>query len=399
MNEYTMSVPGDELERRVERFQARLSEKGISGALILQKTDFYYFTGTVQQGWLYIPVEGSPVMMVQKDYERACQESALDDILFLKTPKMIPGTLNERGFGTPAMIGMELDVLPVNLYRFFRNLFKKSEIADVSEDIRRIRSVKSEYEIHLVAQSSKAWEEWMAKAPEFIEEGISEIEAAGRFEGYARKLGHQGLIRMRMWEGELFYGHLMSGASAAAPSYLASPTGGFGAYPAFAQGAGLKLIQRNEPVLLDYTFAMNGYISDNTRIFALGALQDELMRAHDAMLAVQNKALEVAEPGIAAGDLYDTMVEEAGKNGMEEWFMGAPGKKIRFTGHGVGLELDEYPIIAKGQAMPLEKNMVIALEPKVIIPGKGVVGIENTFLVTETGLERFCSFGDSVCVL
>lgn len=399
MNEYAKSVPAKELGWRTERLQATLADKGISGALILQKTDLYYFSGTLQQGWLYIPVEGTPVLMVQKDFERACAESAVDDVVFVKTPKMVPDTLKERGIDIPAMIGMELDVLPVNHYRLFRKLFKKSEITDVSEEIRKVRSVKSEYEIDLAGQSSKAWDQWMEKVPEFIEEGISEIEAAGRIEGYARKLGHQGLIRLRRWEGELFYGHLMSGTAAAAPSYLASPTGGYGAYAAFAQGAGFKRIQRHEPVLLDYTFAKNGYISDNTRIFSVGALPDDLMKAHDAMLAVQEKAIQTAKPQVAAGDLYDTMVEEAGKNGMAEWFMGAPGKKIKFTGHGVGLELDEYPIIAKGQSMPLEKNMVIALEPKVIIPGKGVVGIENMFLVTEKGLERFCMFDDEVHIL
>ena len=399
MKGYATSVPSDELGRRIQRFQVMLSDKGISGALILQKTDFYYFSGTLQQGWLYIPVEGSPVLMVQKDYDRACAESAIEDVAFVKTFKMIPGTLKEHGFDTPAMIGMELDVLPVNHYRQFRNLFKKSEITDVSGEIRKVRSVKSEYEIDLVRTSSKAWDQWMEKVPEFIEEGIAEIEAAGRIEGYARKLGHQGLIRLRMWEGELFYGHLMSGAAAAAPSYLASPTGGYGAYAAFSQGAGLKKIQKHEPVLLDFTFAMNGYISDNTPIFSIGALPDDLMKAHDAMLAVQEKAVEAAKPDVAAGDLYDTMVEEARKKGMAEWFMGAPGKKIKFTGHGVGLELDEYPIIAKGQSMLLEKNMVIALEPKVIIPDKGVVGIENMFLVTENGLERLCMFDDKIHIL
>lgn len=399
MDGVATSVPADELEGRIERFRGKLSDKGISGALILQKTDLYYFSGTLQQGWLYIPVEGAPLLMVQKDYDRACAESAIHDVVFLKTPKLIPDTLKDRGLETPAMIGMELDVLPVNHYRLFRNLFKKSEITDVSEEIRKVRSVKSEYEIDLARKSSNAWDRWMQKVPEFIEEGIREIEAAGRIEGYARKLGHQGLIRLRRWEGELFYGHLMSGTAATAPSYLASPTGGYGAYAAFSQGAGFKRIQRNEPVLLDYTFAMNGYISDNTRIFSIGPLPDDLMRAHDAMLAVQEKAMETAKPGIAAGDLYDTMVEQAGKKGMADWFMGAEGKKIKFTGHGVGLELDEYPIIAKGQAMLLETNMVIALEPKVIIPGKGVVGIENMFLVTESGLERLCIFEDKIHIL
>ncbi len=79
--------------------------------------------------------------------------------------------------------------------------------------------------------------------------------------------------------------------------------------------------------------------------------------------------------------------------------MGVGDRRIRFTGHGVGLELDEFPFITKGQQLLLEVGMIIALEPKAIFPGKGVVGIENTHLVTENGLESFSQFPDEIAVL
>ena len=222
---------------------------------------------------------------------------------------------------------------------------------------------------------------------DFLREGISEVELAGQLEAVARRLGHQGIVRMRLWNNELFYGHLMAGDDAAVSSYLSSPTGGTGLSPAVAQGSSLRPIRRHEPVLMDYVFALDGYLVDQTRIFAIGGLPDELVAGHKAMLEVQNALRIAAKPSATGGELYDLAVELATELGYGEHFMGHGDERIRFVGHGVGLELDEYPFLARGQDMPLEKGMVIALEPKLIYPGLGVVGIENTHLVTDDGLE------------
>jgi Xaa-Pro aminopeptidase len=180
------------------------------------------------------------------------------------------------------------------------------------------------------------------------------------------------------------------------PSYLASPTGGDGISPSVGQGASFNKVARNEPVLLDYVFAWQGYISDHTRIFSIGSLPDELVQAHEAMLEIQEAMRRQALPGAISGELYETMISMAADKGYEEYFMGIGERKIRFTGHGVGLELDEFPFIAKGQKLTLEEGMVIAFEPKVILPGKGVVGIENTHVVTDNGLERLGLSDDNI---
>ena len=166
-----------------------------------------------------------------------------------------------------------------------------------------------------------------------------------------------------------------------------------------AQGAGFDRIKPGEPILLDYVFAWQGYIADHTRIFALGELPLDLLQAHQAMLDLQDMIRRQARPGVPAGALYDTAVTWAADNGWGDWFMGADAQRIRFIGHGVGLELDEYPFLAKGQEMPLEEGMTVALEPKLIIPGRGVVGIENTHLVTAEGLAPLTRFDDAVQIV
>jgi Xaa-Pro dipeptidase len=393
------NVPAAEIRRRIVRLQSELQARQIDGALILQNSDLYYFAGTIQQSHLYVPAEGKVLLMARKSLARARAESPIEDIVPLSSPKQIPGILKDHGLALPRRLGMELDVLPVNLFRTYEMIFEGPDISDVSPSLRTLRAVKSDYEIDIITKAADLSDRVAAYAKEILRTGMTELEAAGRVEAHARKLGHQGIIRMRMFGGELFYGHLLCGASAAVPSYLASPTGGSAANPAVAQGAGFARLTAHTPILLDYAFALNGYISDHTRIFALGSLPGELLAAHAAMLEIQSQIKAFARPGVAAGDIYDLGIRLAAEAGYGEHFMGAEAKRIKFIGHGVGLELDEYPILAKGQEMPLVENMVIALEPKLIFPGTGVVGIENTHVVTQGGLKQLGRYPDEITIL
>jgi Xaa-Pro aminopeptidase len=399
MDANSLVTPREELRDRIGRLQQSLQQRGVDGALIIQKTDLFYFAATAQQGWLYVPVAGEPLLLVFKEYDRALAESALSNIISVASPKKIPQIIGDAGLPMPAKLGMELDVLPVNLYFQYAEIFKGSGIVDVSTEIRLLRAVKSPYEIGLVRRAAACSDAVAARMPDLLREGKTEVELAGELEAYARSLGHQGIVRMRLWGSELFYGHLMAGPSAAVPSYLASPTGGSGVSPLIGQGAGFRKIARNEPVLLDYVFALNGYISDHARIFAIGTLPDELLRAHAAMLEIQEEVKRLAVPGTISGEIYEAMIASAERKGYGEWFMGVGERRIRFSGHGVGLELDEFPFLAKGQQLALAEGMIIALEPKVIFPGKGVVGIENTMLVTADGLEPLTRISDEITVL
>ncbi len=395
----SVCVPIVELHSRLAKLQKSLAKKSIDGALIVQKTDLFYFAATSQQGWLYVPVVGKPILMIFKDYDRASQESPLEDIVSLGSIKEIPGILARYGCQAPSVLGLELDVLPTNLYFQYSAVFKKARIEDISLEIRLIRAVKSEFELEKIRAAIKLSDAVAVHVPDLLVDGKTEVTLAGELEGYARSLGHQGLIRMRMWGSEIFYGHLMAGDGAAVPSYLASPTGGAGVSSVIGQGAGFRKIAVNEPVLVDFVFALDGYLSDHARIFSIGRLPAELEAAHEAMLEIQHEIKSHARPGVVTGELYELMVSLAEKKGYAENFMGVGDKRIRFTGHGIGLELDEFPFIAKGQQLVLQKGMVIALEPKVIFPGRGVVGIENTHLVTETGLESPSTFPDEITVL
>ena len=392
-------TPAVEIETRIRTLQRCLTQADIDAALILQNTDLFYFSGTIQQAHLFIPAFGDPILMVRKSLERAREESAVNTIIPIASPKQIPDVLRRKGHSLPDRLGLELDVLPTNLFFYYQELFHKTKLIDLSHTLRMTRSVKSPYEIGLIREAARLSDQVAGHVREVLCQGITEIELAGKVEAYARKLGHQGVIRMRMWGNEMFYGHLMSGPSAAVPSYMASPTGGAGISPAVAQGPGSKRIKPYEPVLIDYVFAYQGYLSDHTRIFALKGLSDELMTAHTAMLDLQTMLKKMVKPNVAAGDIYTAAVDWIGQLGYADNFMGCGDQRIRFVGHGIGLELDEYPFLAEGQQLKLQAGMTVALEPKLVFPGKGVVGIENTHVVTDNGLEQLTRFEEGVIVV
>ena len=393
------NTPKSEIDQRIAHLKKQLAENQIEAALFLQRADLFYFSGTIQEAHLFIPVESEPILMVYKNIDRANAESSLARIVPLASTKAIPEILRQYDVTLPPTIGMELDVLPVNLYRHYQKMFTDRRLVDISHLIRLVRAQKSPYEIELIQQAARLSDEVAAQVPALLREGMTELELAGLVEAEARKRGHQGVVRMRLFGSEMFYGHLMAGPSGAVPSFLSSPTGGTGASPAVAQGPGFRPIQQHEPILVDYVFALNGYYSDHARIFSIGELPEDLMAAHAAMIELQDLIKQEAKPGVACGAIYDLALEWTRNRGYDNHFMGVGKERIRFVGHGVGIELDEYPFLAAGQKLELQAGMTLALEPKLIFPEKGVVGVENTHVVTDNGLEQFGRFPDEVVII
>jgi Xaa-Pro dipeptidase len=393
------NTPEAEIDQRIAKLKNQLGHSRIDAALLVQRADLFYFSGTVQDAHLYIPVDGEPILMVYKTLQRAIAESPLSCIASLDSPKDIIEILGRYGYVLPQSIGLELDVLPANLYFYYQRLLAGKNLIDISDLIRRVRAIKSPYEIEMIRRAARLSDQVAACVPGLLREKMTELELAGQIEAEARKLGHQGIVRMRLWGSEMFYGHLLAGPSGAVPSFLSSPTGGTGANPAVAQGPGFRPIRRHEPVLVDYVFALNGYYSDHARIFSIGALPAELTAAHAAMLDVQALIKKAAKPGVKSGDIYDLALQRTSELGFAENFMGVGKKRIRFVGHGVGVELDEYPFLAAGQNLELQANMTLAVEPKLIFPEKGVVGIENTHVVARDGLEQLGQFQDEIVIV
>jgi Xaa-Pro aminopeptidase len=281
------------------------------------------------------------------------------------------------------------------MYRAYQKACPGLEAVDISSIIRQIRMIKSAYEIACISRASAMADELFASIPRFLEESETELDLALRAEGFYRKRGHFGLVRFRGFNIESLYGHILAGSSGAVPSASAGPTGGTGLGPYCSQGAGRKKLAPGEPIMVDYVGSAEGYCSDQTRIFSIGPLPAKLQSVFEAMLEVQEALMREGGPGVKARDLYEVAARTARQRGVSQGFMGYP-QGVPFVGHGVGLELDEWPLIGPRSDHVLAEGMVFALEPKCILPGKGVVGIENTFVVTEEGLQKLNRYPDAI---
>lgn len=381
-------TPQEEIESRVAAVQEGMRARGMDFALVVQNADLYYLSGTVQQSHLVLPAEGEPTLLVKRDAERAREESPLPQVEEIGSMRDLPARVEGLGLSGNVGVGMELDVLPVALFRRYESLFPEASFSDCSGIIRAVRAVKSPFEVSILRRAASLANRVVLGLRDVVREGMSEVEVAGGLEGMARSYGASGVIRFRGFNQEMVFAHVMAGPEAALPSFLDTPLGGRGMTPGVAQGPGERVIGRDEPIVVDFVGPVDGYLVDQTRVFFLGRLPDKMIRAYEACRGAQSIISQGMRPGVPAREVYDAVVEYMGTRGYGDNFMGYGHRQVPFVGHGVGVELDELPVIAKGVDRPLEAGNVIACEPKVVFPGEGVVGIENTWLITDGDAER-----------
>ncbi|HUL58193.1 MAG TPA: Xaa-Pro peptidase family protein [Anaeromyxobacteraceae bacterium] len=376
---------------RIARHQEALRARGFAAALVLPAVDLFYLTGTRQNAALHVPSGGAPVLLVRKSLARARSESAVADVRPFPSSKELAGVLGARG-----KMGVAFDAVPAATLEWWRRQLPDAELADASALLREQRTVKSPAELATMRDGGGRISRALGEVPSFLREGMREVDLAAEIESRLRRAGNEGSPRLRAFNAELFVGLAVAGDSAAAPGNFDGPVVGRGLGAAYPGGASERRVRRDEPVLLDYTAVFGGYVMDMTRIAVIGALAPDLVRAFEVALAIQGEVARGLVPGAVCEDLWvraRTIAEEAG---LGPHFMGPPGDQVRFVGHGVGLELDELPVLAPGFKAPLAAGMTVAVEPKFVFPGRGAVGIENTWIVTEGGGEKVTVLPDAI---
>lgn len=392
-------TPREEIQSRIARFQKLLQDNDIAGAIISQNVDLFYFAGTIQRSFLFIPAEGEAVLAVHGSLERAQRESSLSQVVPLKNSQQLAQALSDFSYSIRGRIGLEMDVLPAKYYLTLHRELPEADFLDVSEFVRKVRMVKSEYEISQIRKACEILNQVMLEAQRSIRPGMTELEVDSLLVALARRLGHQGLLRMRGYNQEMFSAHVFCGKTAATPPTLNTPLSGLGTTPAIAQGASLNVITKNEPLIIDFGVGINGYVTDMTRTFVIGKLPQELQQAYSVAKEIKDFMEQWVAPGRPWSQLYREALELARRRGYQDYFMGYKGHQVAFVGHGIGLEIDEYPVIAAGFHEEFRENMVFALEPKLVFPDVGAVGVEDDYLVTKEGVERLTTYDDQVLTI
>lgn len=381
-------MPLAEISPRITVLQQLLADNGIALAFIRQPADLFYYTGTIADGFLAVPTGAPPTFLVRRPQDRLAAAEIPWDLAFYSEFGELPSLLDDLSIPREGTLGLELDILPASLYLRFRDkIFPRATIKDISPLIRRQRMVKSAFEIEQIRRAAAILDETYAGVPGLLRPGLTELELSAALEYRLRLLGHQGLVRLRNFSLEMFFGHVLSGHAGLELAYTDTPSGGLGFSPAFPQGPSLKPLAPHEPITVDIASCVNGYVADMTRLYVLGDLPAAAWRAYDLTLELFHYFETEARPGVRPGDLYQGLSGLVDKAGLSEYFMGRGLERVSFIGHGVGLELDEFPFITARFPFPLRAGMVLAFEPKFFLPEVGLVGLEDTGVITPEGVQ------------
>lgn len=377
-------VPADEISARINKFRMNMSllDPHWEAGFIFGKVNMYYFSGTMQNGVIYIPREGEEILFVRKSYERALVESRFKNIIKINSFKDVAQVINKKF----SKIHVEKEVIPVAHLERFTKYFPVDDIGSLDLGVAKSRAVKSSFEIELMKKSGEIHRITMDEIiPKLLVEGISEAELGGLILQQSISLGNFGLTRMGTFNAELYLGNICFDVSGNYYNSFDGPAGIRGLSPAVPLfGSFENRLKKDSIVMIDIGCNYNGYHTDKTAVYAFGKIPPQAFDFHKRCVDIQNETAELLKPGAIPEDIYFKVTGKITPD-FDEDFMGFGSNKVKFLGHGIGLVIDEYPVIAKGFREPLELGTVMAIEPKKGIADFGMVGIENTFVVSEKG--------------
>ncbi|WP_419788064.1 M24 family metallopeptidase [Pseudodesulfovibrio sp.] len=404
MFEQNQPVSSEELQRRQDavRFHLQTIAPGAGGILVFSRLNIYYLTGTAGQGVLWLPLSGEPVLMIRKGVNRARLEAGVRHIVSFKSYSQLSGICSDAGSPLTPTVAVVMSGLTWQLGMMLEAKLKDHKLVSGDHAIALARMVKSEFELEILRRCGARHHKCLHDIiPRMIRPGMTEREIAHKcWESFFAE-GHMGILRMQAHDEEAFLGHVSAGNSGNYPSSFNGPLGLRGEHPASAvMGSAQKVWEPGEPLMLDIGFQLEGYQTDKTQAYFAGSessIPDNVRRAHDFCIELQAWMMEHGKPGATPAELYEHCLAEAERKGFSEGFMGLDENQVPFVGHGIGLTVDEFPPLAKGFDLPLQKGMVLALEPKQSIRDVAMVGVENTFEVTDNGLRSIS--GDSYAMI
>lgn len=372
----------EETSQRVARLQQIIIKSQANACIISTPVNQFYLLGFIFDGYLFIQPEGDPVLFVKRP-------NGIEggNVAYIRKPEQISGLLHQRKIALPKKLMMENDILSFSTVSRLQAALGMPELMNVSGEMRRIRSVKSEYELTQMRECANIHARVYEQIPSIYRAGMTDIEFQAELEREMRLAGSAGIFRTFGENMDIFMGSVLAGDNAQSASPFDFALGGQGLSPLLPIGAnGTKLIT-GTTLMVDMAGNYRPWMSDMTRSFALGTVPEIAYKAHRVSINICEAISATAKSGTPCADLYFLAEEMVRRNGLADYFMGT-GQQAGFVGHGVGLEINEPPVLAPRSKEILQPGMAIAIEPKFVLPGIGAVGIENTYIVRDGGLEK-----------
>lgn len=383
-----------ELEKRIAKIQSDLRDAGRDAMLVGSNANVYYLTLRFFRGYIYIPASGNAVWFVMRP-------SGIDeekDVVAIRKPEQIPGWLTEHGYGLPSSIELEEGSLTYTETTRLAGAFPEAEIFDATPALRKARMVKTPWEIERMKEDGIHQTEAYRRFTKAYREDMTDVEFQIELERILRLEGCLGYSRTSGNLMEINLGSVISGDNADVPTPYEFAMGGAGVDPALPGGADGTTIRPGTTVMVDMNGAFNGYQTDMTRVWRRGEIPEIAMKAHACSLRILRVLEKEALPGVGCSEIYNRAMDIVKEEGLEKYFMGHR-QQVAFIGHGVGIELNEMPVLTPRSRDILEEGMTIAIEPKFVIPGVGAVGAENTYVVTPEGLRNLTPLSEEIAEL
>lgn len=364
------------------RIQKVMQEKGVDGCLLTNGINLFYATGHIYSGYFYLPAEGEPWYFVKRPNGLVGEH-----VVYLRKPEQLPDLFRENGLSMPQHLLLEADELTYSDYTRLQSIFQPQTTGNATALLRQIRRVKTPWEIEQTRLCARRHEAVYQEIPACFHPGMTDLEFQYEIELRMRKHGSLGLFRAFGPNMDIYMGSILAGPNAETPSPFDFALGGGGMDASCPLGANGTPLEEGMAIMVDMAGNYTPYMTDMTRVYSVGKLSDEAYRAHEVSRRIHQETEAAARPGVACADLYQLALHIVEEEGLASYFMGTK-QQAKFVGHGVGLQINELPVLTPRSKEILEENMIFALEPKFVLPGIGAVGVENTYLVTAQGCEK-----------
>ena len=359
-----------------------MQEKGVNGCLLTNGINLFYATGHIYSGYFYLPAEGEPWYFVKRPNGLVGEH-----VVYLRKPEQLPDLFRENGLSMPQHLLLEADELTYTDYTRLQSTFQPQTTGNATALLRQIRRVKTPWEIEQTRLCARRHEAVYQEIPACFRPGMTDLEFQYEIELRMRKHGSLGLFRAFGPNMDIYMGSILAGPNAETPSPFDFALGGGGMDASCPLGANGTPLEEGMAIMVDMAGNYTPYMTDMTRVYSVGKLRDEAYRAHEVSRRIHQETEAAARPGVACADLYQLALRIVEEEGLASYFMGTK-QQAKFVGHGVGLQINELPVLTPRSKEILEENMIFALEPKFVLPGIGAVGVENTYLVTAQGCEK-----------
>lgn len=392
MNNNVTLLPDEEIVLRHGKVKSLMKSQGIDFALIADNATIYYLTGRVYAGFVGLyAAENIPAQY----FVRRPVGLTGEGLTYIRKPEDIPALLLKEKIES---VGLEFDCQAYSSCLRLMKAFAGKNPINVSGVIRKSRSVKTAFELGLLRRSGIIHTNVYERIPSLYQDGMTDLEFQIEIERESRLKGCLGQFRISGGSMELFMANILVGDNADNPTPYDFAMGGAGQDPSLPVGANGTVLKPGVSVMVDCNGNYTGYMTDMTRVFSIGKLTDLAYKAHECSIHICRVLEEQGKPGIEAKELYNKAVEIAEAAGLSDYFMGH-NQKAGFVGHGIGIEINEGPVLAPRSKDILEAENVIAIEPKFVIPGVGAIGIENSYVVSEDGLVRLTHAPEEIICL